>query len=141
MRTHTPPQPAQLDTAFAATFYTWQCVACLLWWLLVFLGTKRPTWSHARGSVFTRPPYLPKALLHALRRHSLVVFVLAPTNLLAETKQLQRALELFTTCHSRSRIALGQDHPTTKKCKECIQRCQMQLAFARLSHSEKHMFS
>jgi len=76
-----PPQPAELDTAFAATFYTWQCVACLTWWLLVFLGTKRPIWAHARGSVFTRPPYLPKALLHALRRHSFLVFVLAPTSM------------------------------------------------------------
>ena len=76
-----PPQPAELDTAFAATFYTWQCIACLMWWLLVFLGTKRPIWAHARGSVFTRPPYLPKALLHALRRHSFVVFVLAPTSM------------------------------------------------------------
>jgi tetratricopeptide (TPR) repeat protein len=70
-----------------------------------------------------------------------IVTLFNMANLFAETKQLRRALDLFSTCHSRSRIALGQGHPTTIMCEECIQRCQMQLAFARLSDSEKHMFS
>lgn len=72
---------SEQDAAFAALFYKWQCAACLLWWLLVFIGTKRPIWAHARASVFTRPPYLSKSLLRTLRHRSFVVFALAPTSM------------------------------------------------------------
>jgi hypothetical protein len=38
-----PMPTSEQDAAFAALFYKWQCAACLLWWLLVFIRTKRPS--------------------------------------------------------------------------------------------------
>ena len=76
-----PPFQVEPDIAFAACFYKCQCGACLLWWLLVFIGSKRPIWSHVHGYVFTRPPYISKSIMFALRRHNLLVFLLVPSSM------------------------------------------------------------
>jgi tetratricopeptide (TPR) repeat protein len=70
-----------------------------------------------------------------------IVTLFNMANLLAETKSLNRALQLFQKCLRYSQNALGQGHATTKKCRDCIQRCQMQLSFSQLSLADRSVSS
>ena len=51
-------------------FYFWQLVAFTLWWVLIFLVTRKHlfSWSAVRGSALTRPKFIPVRFLLLLHK-------------------------------------------------------------------------
>lgn len=79
---HSSISPITMDRA---GYYLWQCVCCVLWWLLLYGMTRRPLFAlgAARGSLLTRPSWLPPRALLRLhtRRARAVIYSAVPISL------------------------------------------------------------
>ena len=68
----------------ANSFYLWQFVCSLLWWIFVYGSKKIPLYKICSGSVCTRPSWLPKSILLWLHEFKAEIFLSTlPTLLLA----------------------------------------------------------
>eukprot|EP00164_Ancoracysta_twista_P011297 GFYU01017368.1.p1 GENE.GFYU01017368.1~~GFYU01017368.1.p1 ORF type:complete len:481 (-),score=89.80 GFYU01017368.1:179-1621(-) len=63
------------------TFYTWQAVATIVWWLLVRGVFKLPLWALSAGSVYTRPSWMDPAIIMMLRINLKMYFLAVPISL------------------------------------------------------------